>query len=82
MHEYSDVSSGVAGVKQDSEGMLPEYVVFHELVLTSKQYMRTVTAIDSAWLRELAPHFYAEGDVADKNKKKVKGRGRAELSAA
>jgi hypothetical protein len=43
-----------AGVKQDSEGLLPEYVVYHELVLTSKQYMRTVSAIDGAWLRELA----------------------------
>lgn len=58
--------------------MLPEYVVYHELVLTSKQYMRTVSEIDGAWLRELAPHFYSEKDVSDKNKKKVKGKGRSE----
>lgn len=64
-------------MKQTSEGILPEYVVYHELVLTSKQYMRTVSEIDGAWLRELAPHFYTEKDVADRNKKKVKGKGRS-----
>ena len=71
-----------AGVKQDSEGMLPEYVVFHELVLTSKQYMRTVSAADAAWLRELAPHFFSEADVADKSKKQIKGKGLAAGAAA
>lgn len=71
-----------AGVKQTAEGMLPEYVVYHELMLTSKQYMRTVSEIDGAWLRELAPHFYSEKDVADKNKKKVKGKGRSMVEEA
>jgi len=36
----------------------PEWVVFHEVMLTTKEYMRDVTAIDPMWLSEIAPHFY------------------------
>ena len=39
-------------------GYTPEYVVYHELVLTSKEYMRTVTAVDAEWLAELGPMFF------------------------
>jgi len=28
----------------------PTYVVYHELILTSKEYMTQVTAIDAYWL--------------------------------
>lgn len=42
---------------------LPRYVLYHELVLTSKEYMRSVSEIDPAWLREVAPHYYTEADV-------------------
>jgi pre-mRNA-splicing factor ATP-dependent RNA helicase DHX38/PRP16 len=28
----------------------PTYVVYHELILTSKEYMTQVTAIDAFWL--------------------------------
>ena len=37
----------------------PACIVFDELVLTTRQYARTVTAIDSQWLPELAPHFFS-----------------------
>lgn len=36
----------------------PEWVVFHEVMLTTKEYMRDVTAINPNWLAEIAPHFY------------------------
>jgi len=36
----------------------PDWVVFHEVMLTTKEYMRDVTAIDPLWLSEIAPHFY------------------------
>jgi len=39
----------------------PPWVVFNEVVQTTKDYMRDVTAIDPAWLSELAPHFYQFG---------------------
>lgn len=36
----------------------PEWVVYHELVMTSKEYMREITAIDPKWLVEVAPNFF------------------------
>ncbi|KAJ1624625.1 hypothetical protein T492DRAFT_1147846 [Pavlovales sp. CCMP2436] len=40
-------------------------VLFQELVLTNKRYIRELTAIDESWLSELAPDCYAAtgGDV-------------------
>lgn len=40
-------------------GVLPEYVVYHELVLTSKEYMNCVTAVDPMWLADLGGVFYS-----------------------
>ncbi|KAL6071816.1 putative PremRNA splicing factor [Balamuthia mandrillaris] len=36
----------------------PEWVIYHEVILTSKEYMRDITTIDPIWLAEAAPHFY------------------------
>uniref|UniRef100_A0A6Q2YUB5 RNA helicase n=1 Tax=Esox lucius TaxID=8010 RepID=A0A6Q2YUB5_ESOLU len=47
----------------------PKWVVFNEVVQTSKYYMRDVTAVESSWLVELAPHFYKQakhGSLASK----------------
>jgi len=35
----------------------PQYVVFHDVVLTTKPFMREVTVIDQLWLTELAYDF-------------------------
>ena len=40
-------------------GYTPEYVVYHELVLTSKEYMQCVTAVDAHWLAEAGPMFFS-----------------------
>ena len=40
----------------------PEYVLYHELVLTTKEYMRNIMAIDAKWLIELAPNIFKKGD--------------------
>uniref|UniRef100_A0A1I7VSS0 RNA helicase n=3 Tax=Loa loa TaxID=7209 RepID=A0A1I7VSS0_LOALO len=40
----------------------PEWVVYHELVMTTKEYMREVTAIEAKWLVEFAPSFFKMGD--------------------
>jgi len=40
----------------------PEWLLYHELVLTTKEYMREVMAIDPRWLVELAPQFYSACD--------------------
>lgn len=36
----------------------PEWVIYHSLVLTSKEFMRDVISIEPSWLMEVAPHFY------------------------
>lgn len=52
----------------------PRWIVYHELVLTSKEYARTVTEIRPDWLLEIAPHMYSSKDIAaDLNKKMPKG---------
>lgn len=43
----------------------PDWVIYHELVLTSKEFMRNVITIDAAWLLEIAPHLYKESDIID-----------------
>nr|CAD2178606.1 unnamed protein product [Meloidogyne enterolobii]CAD2194964.1 unnamed protein product [Meloidogyne enterolobii] len=40
----------------------PEWVVYHELVQTTKEYMREVTAVEPTWLVDLAPSFFKRGD--------------------
>eukprot|EP00823_Brevimastigomonas_motovehiculus_P006334 TRINITY_DN5223_c0_g1_i1.p1 TRINITY_DN5223_c0_g1~~TRINITY_DN5223_c0_g1_i1.p1 ORF type:complete len:765 (-),score=184.00 TRINITY_DN5223_c0_g1_i1:110-2404(-) len=40
-------------------GNTPDYIVYHELVMTSKEYMRYVTAVDARWLAELGPMFFS-----------------------
>ncbi|KAJ7200850.1 P-loop containing nucleoside triphosphate hydrolase protein [Mycena pura] len=43
----------------------PEWIVYHELVLTTREYCHNVTAIEPKWLVEVAPQFFK---VADANK--------------
>ncbi|CDH56598.1 pre-mrna splicing factor [Lichtheimia corymbifera JMRC:FSU:9682] len=46
-------------------GFTPDYVVYHELVLTSKEFMQCVTSVDPYWLAEMGPMFFSirERDV-------------------
>ncbi|PHU24015.1 putative pre-mRNA-splicing factor ATP-dependent RNA helicase DHX16 [Capsicum chinense] len=49
--------------------VLPRWVVYHELVLTTKEYMRQVTELKPEWLVEIAPHYYQLKDVEDDQRK-------------
>ncbi|CAB4063508.1 DHX38 [Lepeophtheirus salmonis] len=40
-------------------GFTADHIVYHELVMTSKEYMQCVTAVDGHWLAELGPMFYS-----------------------
>lgn len=40
-------------------GHPPDYIVYHELVLTAKVYVSTVTAVDPHWLADLGGVFYS-----------------------
>lgn len=52
----------------------PEWVVYHELVLTTKEYMREVTTVDPKWLVEFAPAFFKMGDPTKLSKRKRQER--------
>ncbi|KAF4461739.1 ATP-dependent RNA helicase DHX8 [Fusarium albosuccineum] len=39
-------------------GKQAEWVVYHELVLTTREYMRWTTSIEAKWLVEVAPTFF------------------------
>jgi len=43
----------------------PEWLVYNELVLTTREYCHNVTTIEPKWLVEVAPQFFR---VADANK--------------
>ncbi|XP_006822620.1 pre-mRNA-splicing factor ATP-dependent RNA helicase PRP16-like [Saccoglossus kowalevskii] len=40
-------------------GFTPDYIVYHELIMTTKEYMQCVTAVEGQWLAELGPMFYS-----------------------
>ncbi|XP_059470010.1 ATP-dependent RNA helicase DHX8 [Neocloeon triangulifer] len=52
----------------------PEWVIYHELVQTTKEYMREVTAIDPKWLVEYAPSFFKFSDPTKLSKFKKNQR--------
>lgn len=37
-------------LRTDEEGMLANYVVYHELISTSRPYMRNVCAVEMPWV--------------------------------
>jgi len=41
----------------------PEWVLYHELVLTSQNYIRTATAIRPEWLLDQAPNYYGPSEL-------------------
>ena len=40
-------------------GYTPDYVIYHELVMTSKEYMQCVSAVEPHWLAEAGPMFFS-----------------------
>ncbi|KAG9511146.1 Pre-mRNA-splicing factor ATP-dependent RNA helicase PRP16 [Fragariocoptes setiger] len=45
-------------------GNMPNYVIYHDLVMTTKEYMQCVTAVNGEWLAELGPMFYSKGNLS------------------
>ncbi|XP_074378490.1 pre-mRNA-splicing factor ATP-dependent RNA helicase DEAH7-like [Apium graveolens] len=43
-------------------GYTPDYVVYHELILTTKEYMQCATSVEPQWLAELGPMFFSVKD--------------------
>lgn len=51
-------------------GRDPDFVVYNELVNTSKEFMRNVVAVDPKWLVELAPAFYRKASPTEITRRK------------
>ena len=49
----------------------PEWVLFNEFVLTTRQYIRTVTEIRAEWLLELAANYYDLATFPDSEAKQA-----------
>eukprot|EP00958_Prasinococcus_capsulatus_P028414 scaffold6691_cov358-Prasinococcus_capsulatus_cf.AAC.21 len=58
------------GVAHCGIGWQPDWVVYHELVLTTKEYMRECCVIEPKWLIELAPRFFKASDPNKLSKRK------------
>ncbi|XP_065510937.1 pre-mRNA-splicing factor ATP-dependent RNA helicase DHX16 isoform X3 [Caloenas nicobarica] len=60
----------------------PRWLLYHELVFTTKEFMRQVIEIESAWLLEVAPHYYQAKELEDASGRKMPkkvGKSRDEL---
>lgn len=57
----------------------PRWVIYFELVLTSKEYMRNNMPLQPEWLVEVAPHYYKKKDLESLglDRKVTKGQGAA-----
>ena len=75
--EYVNLRTGIPCVLHPSSalfalGYSPDYIVYHELTMTTREYMQCVTAVDPHWLAELGPMFFSvkEG-LGEEDKKKI-----------
>jgi hypothetical protein len=48
----------------------PEWLVYHELILMTREYCHNVTAIEPKWLVEVAPQFFKVADSSKISKRK------------
>ncbi|BEJ14326.1 hypothetical protein CspHIS471_0400930 [Cutaneotrichosporon sp. HIS471] len=55
---YLHPSSGLIGMQPP-----PRFILYYELVLTSKEYMRQCMPIEGSWLSELAPHYFKKQEI-------------------
>jgi pre-mRNA-splicing factor ATP-dependent RNA helicase DHX38/PRP16 len=62
--EYVNMLTGIPSSLHPSSalfglGYTPDYVCYHELISTSREYMSCVTAVDGEWLAEAGPMFFS-----------------------
>lgn len=56
-------------------GERPKWLIYHELVLTKKEYLRQVSQIQPEWLVEIAPHYFtAVSDIIKQQQQKMPKR--------
>ena len=65
--EYINLLSSIPSALHPSSalfglGYTPDYVCYHELISTTKEYMSCVTAVEGEWLAEAGPMFFSVKD--------------------
>lgn len=50
----------------------PRWILYHEIVETTRAYLRNVTEIEPRWLIEIAPHVFKQSNVEEATKKMPK----------
>nr|CAD2161530.1 unnamed protein product [Meloidogyne enterolobii] len=63
----------------------PRWVIYYELVFTSKEFMREIIECDPKWIAEVAPHYYKQNqldDIAQKKMPKQMGKTKEELTGS
>ena len=83
---YRTVKNGMAVYLHPSSTLFqtnPKWVLFYELVLTSREYMRSNMPLQPEWLTEVAPHYHKKKDLETlgTDKKMPKGQGAPAASA-
>ena len=82
--EYINMLSGIPSALHPSSalfglGYTPDYVCYHELISTTKEYMSCVTAVEGEWLAELGPMFFS---IKESYESALKRRQRERVDAA
>ena len=77
---YRTVKNGITVYLHPSSTLFevnPKWVIFYELVMTSREYMRGNLPIQPDWLVEAAPHYHKRKDLdtLGVDKKMPKGQG-------
>lgn len=84
---YRTVKNGMTVYLHPSSTLFqinPKWILFYELVLTSREYMRSNMPLQPEWLTEVAPHYHKKKDLETlgTDKKMPKGQGAPAASAA
>jgi len=43
----------------------PQFVLYHEFILTNKNYIRVVSMVRGEWLFQIAPHYFRINDITN-----------------
>ena len=82
--------SSARQLANDNTGLLPEWLVYHELITTTRPFLRNVCRVEAAWVAPLLPRL-SDTDVArlsggvlasEKAKKAAEDKVKTEKAAA
>ena len=84
---YQTAKTGITAFVHPSSVLLqthppPRWILYHELVLTSREFMRSCMPVEAAWLGEVAPHFHKKGELEEEEARrmpKANGKGGSHL---